>query len=170
MIILAVQMGSRLQQRLRPGGQKAVAGVLCISLAGISLVWLTRWARSNRADGQDYASSAYINSAMLQTIRGLPKDARFYSNNPWPISIYAGRLSELIPNKINMTTLREDEGYRDQMEEFAETMHERDVYLAYFKKADDWFTFASLQDLQALVSLRVVVETADGTIYAAAGR
>ena len=37
---------------------------------------------------------------MLETIRGLPKDARFYSNLPWPIGIYTDRLCALLPIKI----------------------------------------------------------------------
>ena len=56
------------------------------------------------------------------------------------------------------------------MEEFARTMHEHDVYLAYFKEGDAWLAFPSIKDMQSFVPLRVVAETEDGTIYAAAGR
>ena len=118
-------------------------------------------------DGQGYASSTYIDSEMLQTIRGLPKDARFYSNLPWPIVIYTDRLCELLPTKIDVASFGENREYHDQMEEFAETMRENDVYLAYFTEGDAWFAFPSIKDTQSFVPLRAVEETEDGTIYAA---
>jgi len=169
-IIVVVEMGNRLHQKLEPGVQKAVAGVLVGFLSVCFLVWMTQWARNTREDGQGYASSTYTNSEMLRTIRGLPKDARFYSNLPWPIGIYTDRLWEQLPAKIDTSTLGEDKEYRTLMEDFARTMRERDVYLAYFKEGDDWFEFPSLQDMQSIVPLRAVADTQDGTIYAAAGR
>lgn len=56
------------------------------------------------------------------------------------------------------------------MEEFASTMREDDVYLAYFKEGDAWFAFPSMKDMQSFVPLRAVAETEDGTIYAATGQ
>jgi hypothetical protein len=56
------------------------------------------------------------------------------------------------------------------MEDFARTMRERDVYLAYFREGDDWFEFPSIEDMQSFVPLRAVAETQDGTIYVAAGQ
>jgi hypothetical protein len=169
-IILAVQMGYRLYQRLEPGVQRAAASVICVAISVYFLVWMTQWARDTRVDGQGFASSTYTNSEMLQTIRGLPKDARFYSNLPWPIGIYTDRLWQVLPDKINDDTSGENTDYREQMEDFANTMRENDVYLAYFKEGDDWFEFPSMKDLQSIVPLRAVAETKDGTIYAAAGR
>ena len=170
MIILVVQMGSRVYQRLEPGVQKAAASALCIAIMLCFLVWMTQWARSTREDGQGYASSTYTNSEMLQTIKGLPKDARIYSNLPWPIGIYTDRLWEQLPAKIDTATLGDDKEYRTLMEDLARTMRQRDVYLAYFKEGDDWFEFPSIEDIQSFVPLRAVAETQDGTIYAVAGR
>lgn len=170
MIILVVQMGNRLYQKLEPGIQKAAASVLCVVISVCFLIWMTQWAHSTREGGQGYASSTYADSPMLQTIRGLPKDARFYSNLPWPIGIYTDRTWSLIPTKVETATLGDDREYREQMEYFAENMGEDHVYLAYFKNGDDWFVFPSMKDIQAFVPLRTVAETQDGTIYAAAGR
>jgi hypothetical protein len=107
---------------------------------------------------------------MLQTISGLPKDARFYSNLPWPIGIYTDRLWSLLPTRIDTTTFGENRKYRAQMEEFARTMRESDVYLAYFKQGDDWYAFPPMKDMRSIIPLRAVAETEEGTIYAAAGR
>ena len=169
-IILVVQMGSRLYQSLEPGVQKAAASALCIVISVCFLVWMNQWAHSTREDGQGYASSTYTNSEMLRTIRSLPKDARIYSNLPWPIGIYTDRIWEQLPAKIDTATFGEDKEYRALMEDLARTMHERDVYLAYFKEGDDWFDFPSVKDIQSFVPLRAVAETQDGTLYAAAGQ
>jgi hypothetical protein len=169
-IILVVQMGNRLYQKLEPGVQKAAASVPCVVISVCFLVWMTQWARGTREGGQGYASSTYADSPMLTSIRGLPKDARFYSNLPWLIGIYTDRTWALIPTKIDTATLGEEREYREQMEYFAENMGEDHVYLAYFKKADAWFEFPSIKDIQSFVPLRAVAETEDGTIYAAAGR
>jgi hypothetical protein len=170
MIILTVHMGSGLYQRLKPGVQKAAASGICVVISVFLLVWMTQWARSTHEDGQGYANSTYTDSEMLQTIRGLPKDARFYSNLPWPIGIYTDRLWSQLPVRISNATFGENKEYPAQMEEFARTMHEHDVYLAYFKEGDAWLAFPSIKDMQSFVPLRVVAETEDGTIYAAAGR
>jgi hypothetical protein len=169
-IILVVNLGNRLHRRLEAGVPKAAASVFCVVISVCFLVWMTQWARTSHEDGQGYASTTYTDSEMLQTIRGLPKDARFYSNLPWPIGIYTDRLCELLPIKIDDTTFRENTKYRDQMEDFAKTMSEDDVYLAYFKEGDAYFAFPSIQEMQSFVPLRAVAQTEDGTIYAAAGR
>ena len=170
MIILVVHQGNRLHQRLEAGVPKAAASALCVVISVCFLVWMTQWARSTREDGQGYASSTYTDSEMLRTIRGLPKDARFYSNLPWPIGIYTDRLWSNLPIRIDGATLGENRKYRAQMEEFARTMRGHDVYLAYFKEGDAWFAFPSIRDMQSFVPLHAVAETEDGTIYAAAGR
>ena len=170
MIILVVYVGNRFYRRLEPGIQKAAVSVLCVVISVFFLVWMTQWARDTHEDGQGFASSTYTNSEMLQTIKGLPKDARFYSNNPWPIGIYTDRLWDQLPSKIDTSTLKEDQEYRALMEDFARTMRERDVYLAYFREGDDWFEFPSIEDMQSFVPLRAVAETQDGTIYVAAGQ
>lgn len=167
-IILAVQMGARLYQRVESGKLRAAGSVLGAALAVCFLVWAIQWARAAHEDGQGFASSTYADSAMLRAIRGLPGDARFYSNLPWPIGIYTDRLWELLPTGIDDTTAADNTEYRSQMTEFAQTLHEHDVYLAYFKDGDDWFAFPSLEDMQAFVPLRAVAETPEGTIYAAA--
>lgn len=170
MIVLVVHQGSRLYQRLEAGVPKTAASVFCVAISVCFLVWATQWARRTHEHGLGYASSTYTHSKMLEAIRGLPKDARFYSNLPWPIGIYTDRLCALLPIKIVETTFRENTEYRDQMEDFAETMRENDVYLAYFKEGDTWFAFPSIKDMQSFVPLRAVAETEDGTIYPAAGR
>jgi len=170
MIILVVNQGNRLYQRLEAGVPKTAASVFCVAISLCFLVWVTQWARRTHEHGQGYASSTYTHSKMLATIRGLPKDARFYSNLPWPIGIYTDRLCDLLPIKIVETTFRENTEYRDQMEDFAETMRENDVYFAYFKEGDPWFAFPSIKDMQSFVPLRAVAETEDGIIFAAAGR
>jgi hypothetical protein len=170
MIILVVNLGHRLHQRLKAGVQKGAASVLCVAISVCFLVWMAQWARSTHEDGQGYASSTYTDSEMLQTICGLPKDARFYSNLPWPIGIYTDNVWSLLPTRIDIATLGENSRYRAQMEDFARTMRERDVYLAYFKQGDDWFVFPTMKDMQAIIPLRAVMETEEGTIYAAARR
>jgi hypothetical protein len=169
-IILTVHMGSRLYQRLEPGVQKAAASGLCVVIAVSFLVWMTQWARSTREDGQGYASSSYTDSEMLETIRSLPKDARFYSNLPWPIGIYTDRLWSQLPSRIDNKTLGENSEYPAQMDEFARTMREHDVYLAHFKEGDAWIAFPSIKEMQSFVPLRAVAEKEEGTIYAAVGR
>ena len=169
-IVLVVQMGSRLYQRLNPGGQRAAASILCTAISTCFLVWTIQWAHATHRNGQGFANSTFANSEMLQTIRGLPKDARYYSNLPWPIAIYTDRLWKVLPPKIDDDTAGQSTEYREQMEDFAKTMREHHVYLAYFKEGDDWFEFPSLNDLQAIVPMRAVAETKDGTIYAAAGQ
>jgi hypothetical protein len=170
MIILVVQIGNGLYQRLEPGGQKAVASGLCVIISVSFLVWVTQWARRTHMDGIGYANSTYTHSKMLEAIRGLPKDGRFYSNLPWPIGIYTDRLWEQLPTLIDTSTSAEDGEYREEMEDFAEAMREPDVYLAYFKEGNDSCVFPSIRDLRSIVPLRAVAETEDGTIYAAAGR
>jgi hypothetical protein len=169
-IILVVNLGYRLYESLEPGVQKVAANALCVVISVCFLVWMNQWAHSTREDGQGYASSTYTNSEMLRTISGLPKDARIYSNLPWPIGIYTDRIWEQLPAKIDTATFGEDKEYRTLMEDLARTMRERDVYLAYFKEGDDWFDFPSVNDIQSFVPLRAVAEIQDGTIYAAAGR
>jgi hypothetical protein len=170
MIILAVYVGNRLHRRLESGIQRAAVSALCVVISVFFLVWMTQWAQDIREDGQGYASSTYTNSEMLQTIRGLPEDARLYSNNPWPIGIYTDRLWEQLPAKVDTSTLRNDKQYGDLMEDFARTMRAPDVYLAYFKEGDDWFVFPSIEEVQSYVPLRDVAQTQDGTIYVAAGQ
>jgi len=74
----------------------------------------------------------------------------------------------MLPIKIDDATLKENESYWSDMADFAETMREDGVYLAYFKGGDDWFAFPSVKDVESFVPLRVVMETEDGTIYEAA--
>jgi hypothetical protein len=131
---------------------------------------MTQWAQDYHDEGQGYADSAWTNSEMLKTIRGLPKDARLYSNNPWPIGIYTDRLWDQLPSKLDTSTLGKDKLYPAQMKDFARTMRERDVYLAYFNEGDDWFVFPSIEEMQSSVPLRAVVKTEDGTIYVAVGQ
>jgi hypothetical protein len=170
MIILAVYVGNSLYQRLKGAGPKVSASIFCVIISACFLVWMAQWARRTHEQGQGYASSSYTHSKMLETIRDLGKDARFYSNLPWPIEIYTDRRCELLPLKTGGTPPGESTEYRDEMEEFAETMHEKNVYLAYFNARDDWFAFPSIKDLQSFIPLRAVAETQDGTIYAAASQ
>jgi hypothetical protein len=170
MIILAVYVGSNVYQQLEGNVPKVSASIFCIIIGACFLVWMTQWARRTHQRGQGYANSAYTHSKMLEIIRGLRKDARFYSNLPWPIEIYADRRCELLPLKADDTTSSVSSEYRDEMEDFAETMREKDVYLAYFKARDDWFAFPSIQEMQSVVPLHLVAEAEDGTLYAAAGQ
>jgi hypothetical protein len=167
MIILVVYQGNRLYQRLEAGVPKAAASVFCVAISLCFLVWMTQWARRAHEHGQGYASFTYTHSKMLETIRGLPKDARLYTNLPWPIRIYTDNPCELLPTKIDETTMKENKEYRDEMEDFADTLREDNVYLAYFKEGDNWFAFPAVKDVQSFVLLRAVAETEDGTIYAA---
>jgi hypothetical protein len=169
-IILLVNQGNRVHQGLKGRVLKASASIFCVVISVCFLAWMTQWARRTREDGQGYASSIYTDSEMLQTIRGLPKNARFYSNLPWPIDIYTDRLCVLLPVRIDDATLGENKEYRAQMEDFAETMREDDVYLAYFDAGDPWFAFPSIEDMQSFLPLHAVAETEDGTIYAAERR
>jgi len=79
MIILVVYQGNRLYQRLEAGVPKAAASVFCVAISLCFLVWMTQWARRAHEHGQGYASFTYTHSKMLETIRGLPKDARLYT-------------------------------------------------------------------------------------------
>jgi len=168
MIILVVQQGNRLYRSLPAGLPRIAARAVCIAISCYFIVWMTQWARRTHQQGQGYASSTYAQSKMLAAIRGLPKDARFYSNLPWPIGIYTDRVYDMLPIKIDDATLKENESYWSDMADFAETMREDGVYLAYFKGGDDWFAFPSVKDVESFVPLRVVMETEDGTIYEAA--
>jgi hypothetical protein len=169
-IILAVFAGSNLYRQLEGNVPKAAASVLCVIISACFLVWMMQWARRTHEQGQGYASFTCTHSKMIEIIRGLRKDARFYSNLPWPIEIYTDRRCELLPLKSDETTSGESPEYHDEMDDFAETMREKGVYLAYFKARDNWFAFPSIQEMQSVVPLRPVAETEDGTLYAMAGQ
>ncbi len=170
MIILAVSVGSDLYRNMQASWKRAAAAAASLALAACFLVWMVGWARDMHEDGQGYASTNYTDSEMLQTIRDLPKDAKFYSNLPWPIGIYTDRRWSLLPTRIDITTLGKNPKYAGEMEKFARTLRERDVYLAWYKQGDDWYKFPSMKDVQSAVPLRVVAETEEGTIYEASGR
>jgi hypothetical protein len=56
------------------------------------------------------------------------------------------------------------------MQAFASALRKKNVFLAYFKKGDDWFQFPDLEEIKALIPLRVLAETEDGTLFAATNR
>ena len=169
-IFLSVTMGNDLYRRLKTKPARLAFAALCLVAAVLYAKWTTDFIRDNREDGQGYASSTFTEAELVEAVRDLPPSSRFFSNLPWPIGLHCNRSWSLLPTKIDITTLRESDRYLFQLKAFSRALQEGNVFIAYYKQGDDWFRFPSLEEIQALVPLRVLAETEEGTIFTAAGR
>jgi hypothetical protein len=167
-LFLVLILGNSLYRRLQTKRARSLAAAVVLASAAVFAVWAWDFIKENTEDGQGYASSTYRESELLEAVRSLPPDARFFSNLPWPIGLHCNRPWSLLPTKIDITTLRSSSKYPSELQAFARALRQPNVYLAYFKQGDDWFQFPSLEEIQASVPLEVVEEAEDGTIFSAA--
>ncbi len=166
-LFLVLLQGTSLYRSLKSGRIRSLAAAAILVVAVIFAGWARDFVRENAEDGQGYASSTYKESELLEAVRSLPPDARFFSNLPWPIGLHCNRPWSLLPTKIDVSTLHASSRYPSDLQAFVRALRQTNVYLAYFKQGDDWFQFPSLEEIRTCVPLEVVEEAEDGTIFAA---
>jgi hypothetical protein len=168
-LLLALTLGNDLFRRMKGLFGRVLVVTLCFASALWFLVEVADVARGDFDDGQEYAGSIYRDSELIRIVRSLPPGARLFSNLPWPIGLYTNRAWSLLPEKRDTATLSSDE-YSEELRDFAQMLQEKNVFLAYFKHGDDWFAFPPIEEIQTLVPLRVLAETADGSLFVAAAQ
>ncbi len=165
MIFLVLIQGNILYRGLKTKPARSLTAVVVLASAAVFAVWAWDFIKDNAEDGQGYASSSYKESELLEAVRSLPPDARFFSNLPWPIGLHCNRPWSLLPTKVDITSLRTSSRYPSELQSFTRALRQTNVYLAYFKQGDEWFQFPSIEEIRACVPLQVVEEADDGTIF-----
>jgi hypothetical protein len=144
---------------------------LCVAAFALNYATAAaRWVEEVRQDGQGYAGVAFKQSPLVGAVRQLPAAKRVYSNLPWPIDLYAGRVWGLLPAKVDTSTKTPSLRYGEELAKAVNLLSDGTAALAFFETGDDWFALPSIEEIQARVPLRVIATTEDGILYEAARR
>jgi hypothetical protein len=75
--------------------------------------------------GIEYASKAWKGSQTMQALAGLPEGALIYSNARDAVTFFLGRDSRMLACKTEPTTYRPNLRYKEEMDEIASILRER---------------------------------------------
>lgn len=165
-LILIISLANRLVRSIH-GRRflKATVMLICIAYAALHVGhWIV--SVGNRShDGLGYSSRAWKESRLVQEVKALPSSVPVYTNNASAMYILTGRAVRAIPSKVNALTLTPNDDYVAQLVVMADHLRERDGILVYLTK-HGLGEMPSQQELVETLSLRLIENTADGSIYA----
>ena len=138
----------------------------------VAALWVTlpnAWARSGmlltsmREEGLGFASRTWQQSATVEWIRGLPREAILYTNEPTALQYLASRAARGIPQRYDPVTLIPHTDYLEQLEGMRSELRQPGSALVIFSPGSWPDEAAPMRDLTA--GLVVLASTPDAQIY-----
>ncbi len=125
-----------------------------------------RWTLKSRNEYKMFAVPPWSNSAIFGYLKTQPANRQIVSNEISPIYFYNGVLAWEPPDKWDYYTKRENKQYDAQMNEMVSRLQKNGGLIVYFAHKlipyrDD---LPTLEELQAVLKTRVVLETPEGVI------
>jgi len=153
---------------LRRGVPAIVALGIAVILAMASGAPGARLLSASYSEGLGFNSIVWRVSPTLAQIRALPADVPIYANAPEAITIHTGRAAARIPRREDATTRRTNPRYTAEMAALRASVMDQRGVVVYFTQVERRAP-PTEEELRDLLSLRVLVTTADGRIYSRAG-
>lgn len=120
------------------------------------------------SEGLGFNSIVWRASPTLAQIRELPTDVPIYANAPEAITIHTGRAAARIPRREDATTRRANPRYAEEMAALRAFVMDRRGVVVYFTRIERRAP-PTEEELRDLLSLHVLIATADGRIYSRSG-
>ena len=144
---------------------RVAAGVTLVVLLGSHGLRTATWATTVHGTPQGLWQAQ--DWAMMATVDALPDDTLIYSNGADIIYILTGRTACPIPRLMNPNSEMINTRYAAESATMREHLHQNDGVLVYFDEVS-WRDYLPTQSMLAHeLSLRAMVRTRDGTLYAA---
>ncbi|MGA1867795.1 MAG: ArnT family glycosyltransferase [bacterium] len=140
--------------------------VMCLGFSGSYVFRSTKWIINNYHFGQEYASKAWKHSEILEIVRGLPSGIPIFSNAPDAIYIHTGRPASMIPAKIDASTRQINESCISDLKNMWTRLKADGGVVVYLNAIRRWYLVTE-NELKKFLSLSILSQKADGTIYKA---
>jgi 4-amino-4-deoxy-L-arabinose transferase-like glycosyltransferase len=118
-------------------------------------------------NGIGFNSLAWNSSAILDEVEKLPEDITIYTNAPEAIYFHFNRPAASIPRKVVSTTQQVNQNYLSDLAEMRDLVEQGRGVVLYFT-ALNRPTLLTEDELEQHLSLQVLTQAADGTIYTTA--
>lgn len=142
--------------------------VICIiSLTAFSVLSLYRTAiffHDMYSNGLGYNSKTWRQSEIIEKVRNLNPKIPVLTNNPASIYILTGKITYLLPLKVNPCTRITNNNYLSELFSMRTELENRNGVVVYFKKAPE-LSFPLENELQENLSLYPIFKGTDGVIY-----
>lgn len=168
-IVLLICLAHRLFRSSEAGHLLYLWSVmLCLAFAGSYVVRGASWVRQKRDDGQGYTSRAWVESATIERIRGLPAGTHIFTNGHDAVYFLTGREAMFLPEKTVHGTGRANALYASELAHVREQLLDHNGVLVYFDGFPERAYLPSEDELRRDLNLRLASRETDGTIYQAA--
>lgn len=175
LVLFVILTGCHLWQMAVPShwARRGLAALSCFFVVTYLLRALY-WSHETRTEGLGYASPRWKNSEVIQSVRGLPAGTLIYTNGMDALYLLTGRPSSAVPAKQD--TLKEY--FKDSSERYLATYSSETIkmkqnllkengLLVYLDHIDWRWYYPTKQELVQEVSLEVVRNFSDGTVFKA---
>jgi hypothetical protein len=139
------------------------AGTALIGLAYIQQSGAAARDLSRATDG--YRAKQWRRSETVRALRSLPPRVLIYSNAPEAVYLLAGRRAETVPVRVDPLTDRPLARYRAALERERSRLRKRPGVVAFFEDVHRRY-LPSEEEVARRLGVRVVVQAADGAVYA----
>ncbi len=142
--------------------------ILNCSIIAVSVLQMTAgvaWMTFSFAEGVGYAGKFWRESKLVPLVESLKPTTPLFTNAPDVIYLYTGRLTDMIPPKLNPDTLAANERYPVQLASMKRKLQEEQGVLFYMKAESRLRYLPSEQELQNELPLRLIARVKAGNIY-----
>jgi 4-amino-4-deoxy-L-arabinose transferase-like glycosyltransferase len=116
--------------------RREFAAVAALVLFGLSSYGQVAAVAELSRGGQGYASFKWYDSKAMAFLRGLPQDAKIYTNEPGAVYLYAGRPAYVLPDRIDPVTAEARPGFETGVEQMQAEIDKGEAVLALFSGGD----------------------------------
>lgn len=166
--VLAISAIAHVHEQTKLKKDSRSLRLLNCSIIAVSVLQMTAgvtWMSFSIAEGVGYAGKFWRESKLVPLVESLKPTTPLFTNAPDVIYLYTGRLTELIPPKVNPDTLAANEHYPVQLANMKRKLQEEQGVLLYLKAESRLWYLPSEQELQQALSLHLVQQVEAGNIY-----
>jgi hypothetical protein len=146
---------------------RLIVPVLALSAMGIQLPASLNWLRQLHWEGVGYSSRPWKESETIKRLATLSPSHSIYSNAPDVVYTLLGSPATMIPRKTNTDSNLPNPDYRVQIEQMERELQTTNGVLVFFDRVNWRSYLPSAEELQSLLGLRLMLKTADGSVYQA---
>jgi hypothetical protein len=168
LLLLALLAADRFLRARRGLAYKLGVAVLCLTFAIGYALDARGWISLAHREGLPvFGSRPWYQSKLMQKVRALPPDATIYSNGFDAIYILTGRYAKSVPQEVHPGTKQPNRDLEEQLMRMASDLRRRQALLVWFDSITWRWYLPSQKQFARWLSLRIVDEAPDGSIYAA---
>jgi 4-amino-4-deoxy-L-arabinose transferase-like glycosyltransferase len=113
-------------------GLRLIAIVALAASLGNQTLGLSAWARHMPERSLGLTKLSHSAAELLDAVRAMPEDARVYSNMPYVIYAFAGRVVSGLPRKMSETSFKPNPNFEVELRRIAVGTEANPAYLVFF--------------------------------------